>query len=74
MENVEKEENKEEIQINKQKEEVIPEGNVTISLYVTNDFINRVGKARGSVARSTWIIERIEEKLTELGFGKSTKE
>lgn len=45
---------------------------VTISLYVDYDFIDRVNKARGSVSRSTWIINVVEEYLKQNGLGKST--
>lgn len=46
--------------------------NVTISLYVDNDFIQRVNKARGGIPRSSFIIQVVEEYLDKNGNGKGS--
>lgn len=45
--------------------------NVTISLYVDTDFIERVNKAKGWTSRSAFIIGVVEQYLEEKGFGQS---
>ena len=52
--------------------EIEKEYSVTISLYATSDFIERVKKAKGDKPRSQFIIDVVEDYLEQNGHGKGS--